>query len=145
MKVPERIDRISIWIHSETKGKENVERIFTGLKAAVNHKFYEQGYDVSDAFSYSSDNGFNERFYIKIQPEEVNGTSLILIVDDALAKQNQEPTLESLTKEKVNVIRSRTGLPYAFVYRSGIPGLDFLENHIVKDDIDKYILKYPKL
>ena len=145
MKVPDKIESISIWIHSETKGKENVERIFIGLKVAVNHKFYEQGYDVSDAFSYSSDNGFDGRFYIKIQPNEANGTSKILIVDDTMAKQYQEPTLESLTIEMIKAINNRERLPYAFIYRSGISGLDFLENHIVKEDIDKYILKYPKL
>lgn len=142
MKVPDKIECISIWIHSEIVGKENVERIFTGLKSTVNQKFYNQGYDVSDAFSFSSDNGFDRRFYIKIQPEEENGTSQIVIVDEALAQQYQKPTLESLTIEMIKAIRNRKGLPYAFVYRVNIPGLDFLENHIVKDDMDVYILKY---
>lgn len=142
MKVPNKIESIFIWIHSEISGKENVELIFTGLKSAVNHSSFEQGYDVSDAFSCSSDNGFDGRFYIKIQPEEENGTSLILIVNDELAKQNQEPTLESLTIEMIKAVRNRQGLPYAFVYRSDIPGLEFLEDHIVKDDMDVYVLKY---
>ena len=142
MIVPDKIGSISIWIHSEIKEKENVERIFAGIRSAVNQKFYEQGYDVSDAFSCSSDNGFDGRFYIKIQPEEENGTSQILIVDDALAILNQKPTLESITIETINVIRDRKGLPYAFVYRSDIPGLDFLESHIVKNDREVYILKY---
>lgn len=142
MKVPDKMESVSVWIHSEKKGKEYVERIFTGLKSVVNQKFYNQGYDVSDAFSYSSDNGFNGRFYIKIQPEKENGTSQIVIVDDALAQQNQKPTLESLTIEMIKAIRNRKGLPYAFVYRVSIPGLDFLENHIVKDNMDVYILKY---
>lgn len=141
MKVPDKIGSISIWIHSEIKGKENVERIFTGLKSVVNQKFYNQGYDVSDAFSYSSDNGFDGRFCVKIQPEEENETSQIVIVDEALAQQHQEPTLESLTIEMIEAIRNRKGLPYAFAYRVDIPGLDFLENHIVKDDMDVYILK----
>lgn len=142
MKVPDKIKSISIWIHSDIKGKEEVERIFSGLKSAVNLKFYEQGYDVSDAFGFGSDNGFNERFYIKIQPKDENETSHILIIDDALAKQNLKPTLESLTIEMIEAIRHREGLPYAYVNRSGIPGLDFLENHIVKDNNDVYILKY---
>lgn len=142
MKVPDKMESISIWIHSNIKGKENVERIVTGLTSAVNHKFYMQGYDVSDVFSCSSDNGFDRRFYIKIQPEEENGTSLFLIVNDELAKQNQKPTLESLTIEMIKAVRNRQGLPYAFVYRSDIPGLEFLENHIVKEDMDVYILKY---
>lgn len=142
MKVPSKIESVSIWIHSEIKGKENVERIFTGLKSAVNQRFYEHGYDVSDAFTYSSDNGFDRRFYIKIQPEEENGISQILIVDEALSQQYNKPTLELLTIEMIKAIRNREGLPYAFVYRSNISGLDFLENHIVREDMDVYILKY---
>ena len=141
MKVPDKIDSISIWILTKITGKENVERIFIGLNSAVNQTFYEQGYDVSDVFSYSSDNGFDGRFYIKILPEEENGKSSFLIIDKTLALQSQKPTLESLTVEMIKAIRNRQGLSYAFVYRSDIPGLDFLENYIVKEDMNVYVLK----
>ena len=37
MKVPDKMESISIWIHSNIKGKENVERIVTGLTSASSH------------------------------------------------------------------------------------------------------------
>jgi hypothetical protein len=142
MKIPDRIENISVWIHTEIKGKEKFELVFGGLKSAVNRVFWEQGYDVSDTFGFSSDNGYKGRFYIIIRPSKENGDSLIDIVDDELAKKYPKPTLEILTIEMIKAIRNRDGLPYAFVYRSDIPGLDFLENYIVKDDMDVYIVKY---
>ena len=141
MKISEKIESIFIWIHTDIKRKENIAPIVTGLKSSVNQEYYMQGYDVSDAFSYSSDNGFNGRFYIKISPTKSNGDSLIDIVDEDIAKLNPSPTLESLTISMIGAIRNRKGLPYAFVYRSDIPGLGFLENHIVKEDSKVYVLK----
>lgn len=35
----------------------------------------------------------------------------------------------------------REGLQSAYIWRSKIPGLDYLENYIEKEDLDKYIIK----
>ena len=141
MKIPEKVESVSIWIHTDIKGKEKFSPIFIGLRSAVNQVFWEQGYDVSDAFIFSSDNGFDGRFYIKIYPKKEDGDSMIDVVEEHLAEQNPKPTLEALTIEMIKAIRNRKGLPYAYVCRSDIPGLGFLENHIVKNDANVYVLK----
>lgn len=141
MKIPEKVESVSIWIHADIKGKEKFTPIFIGLRSSVNQVFWEQGYDVSDAFSFSSDNGFDGRFYIRIYPKKENGDSIIDVVEERLAGQNPEPTLETLTIEMIKAIRNRKGLPYAYVCRSDIPGLGFLENHIVKGDENVYVIK----
>lgn len=141
MKIPDKVKSLSIWIHSDIKGKSNVDRIFVGLKSAVNREFGKQGYDVSDAFKLGSDQNYNGRFCIIVSPQKENGDSCIDIIDDDLAKQNSEPTLETITIGMIEAIRNRQGLPYAFVYHSDIPGLDFLDSHTVKDDIKAYVLK----
>ena len=141
MKIPEKVESVSIWIHADIKGEEKIAPIFIGLTAAVNQEFWKQGYDVSDAFSFSSDNGFDGRFYIKIYPEKENGDSTIDVVEERQAEQNPKPTLETLTIEMIKAIRNRKGLPYAYVCRCDIPGLGFLENHIVKDDKNVYVIK----
>lgn len=44
----------------------------------------------------------------------------------------------------IKAIKNRKGLPYAFVNRNNILGLDFLENYMVKEDLNVYVLKYEK-
>ena len=98
----------------------------------VNHEFWQYGYSVKDAYTFGSDNGFKGSFYIKINPKKQNGDSAIDIVNEKIAEQHDSPTLESLTVKMVESIKNREGLDYAYVHRSKIPGLDFLENYIVK-------------
>ena len=144
MKLPEKIESISIWIHTEIKGIEKIKTIFVDLRHSVNQVFFQQGYDVSDAFTLGSDNMYNGRFCIVINPKNSIGEPTAVVIDKELSKENCMPSLESLTVEMIKAIRSTKGLPYAFVYRSDIPGLEFLENHSVKEDGNEYILKYDK-
>jgi len=141
MKIPEKMESVSIWFRTEIKEQDEVNLIAGGLISKVDFEFGKQGYSVSDAFVIGSSNGFDGEFYITINPRKTNGDSLIDIIDEDLAGQNEVPTLESLTRCLVEAIKNRKRLPYAFVYRSKIPGLDFLENLVVKEDSDVYILK----
>lgn len=145
MKVPERLEDLMIIITLDSTDRSKMETIAKGLISKVDYDFWQYGYSVEDAFTFGSDNGFKGRFYIEVNPKRKNGDSAIDAIDDKLAEQYEIPTLEPLTAKMVDAIRDRTGLDSAFVYRSDIPGLEFLENYIVKEDVNKYILKYPNL
>ena len=142
MKVPDKVESLTILIRIDSQDKGEMEKIGHGLITKVNHMFWEQGYCVEDAFKVSSENGYKEEFTIVINPKEKNGDSLIYIIDEEKAKQHTFPQLESLTVAMIETIKQRQGLFYAFVRHSDIPGLDFLNNHIVKEDNHVYILKY---
>ncbi len=144
MKVPEKVESVSIWIHTDIKGKEKIDPIFVGLRSAVNRKFEEQGYDVSDAFKIGSNNNYNGRFCIIVSLKIENEDSCI-ILDDELAKRNTKPTLELLTIEMIRAIKNREHLNQAYVYHSDIPGLDFLDRYIVEADEKVYVLKGGKI
>ena len=145
MKVPEKLEYLTIIITLDSNDRSKMETIAGGLISKVDYDFGQRGYSVKDAYTFSSDNGFKGRFYIKVNPKRQNGDSAIDVIDDKRAEQQEFPTLESLTAKMVDAIRNRDGLNCAYVDRSDIPGLGFLENYIVKVDMDKYILKYPSL
>ena len=138
MKVPERMEELTIFITLDSNDRSKIEALANGLISKANNEFGKYGYDVKDTYSFSSDNGFKGRFHIKVSPNNNNGDSAINIIDAELAKQHELPTLEPLTAKMVDIIRERDGLDYAYVCRSEIPGLDFLENYIVKEDINNY-------
>ena len=141
MKVPERLDNLTIIVTLDSNDRSEMEKIAGGLISKVDYDFWQRGYSVKDAYTFSSDNGFKGRFYIRVNPKRQNGDFAIDIIDNKCAEQQEFPTLESLTAKMVDVIRNRDGLNCAYVDRSDIPGLDFLENYIVKEDMNKYILK----
>ena len=141
MKVPNKLRSVCIWVHTDLQGAEKINPVFSGLKHVVNQEFYKHGYDVSDTFSIGSDNGYRGHFCIIISPQKENGDSLIYIIDEELADQNERPTIEALTEKMIKAIRDRNGLHHALVERNGLPGIDFLENYIVKDDMYNYVLK----
>ena len=145
MKVPERLEDLTIIITLDSNDRSKMEAIAKGLISKVNYHFWQYGYSVEDVYHFGSNNGFKGSFYIEVNPKRENGVSAIDVIDNNLAEQYILPTLEPLTAKMVEAIRNRDGLDSAFVYKSEIPGLDFLENYIVKEDINKYILKYSNL
>lgn len=141
MLIPTKLESLVIIITIDSKDRDYITSIAKGLITKVDYDFYNLGYSVEDAFSVSSDNGFKGRFFIKINPKTTSGDSKIIICDKQLSEQNAFPTLESLTLKMIKAIKEREGLLSAFVDRSDIPGLEFLDEYCCKWDNNKYILK----
>lgn len=145
MKVPERLEKLTIIITLDSNDRLKMENIARGLISVVNQFFWKCGYDVEDAYTFGSDNGFKGSFYIEINPKKKNGDSAIDVINDKLAELYELPSFEQLTAKMVDAIINREGLDCAYVRRSEIPGLGFLESYVVKEDMNKYILKYPNI
>ncbi|MBQ9637363.1 MAG: hypothetical protein IJV36_05655, partial [Prevotella sp.] len=145
MLVPEKWESVTILMGIDTEDRELIERMSIGLISKVDNHFWEQGYSVRDAFVRSSENGYKKEFYIRIEPKDIRKDSRIDIIDEEKAEKFDFPSLESLTKELIKEVRNRSEILYAYVRRSEIAGLEFLENHIMKEDSDVYILKTSNL
>ena len=141
MRIPDKKDSLIIFITIDSDDRELITRKANGLISKVSFDFWQKGYSVSDAFIFSSDNGFKKRFYIEVKPIRENGDSRIDIHDKNLASQYPAPTLESLTFALIKEIRGKEELLSAYVDRTEIRGIDFLENYIVKENWYKYVLK----
>ncbi len=145
MKVPERLDNLTIIVTLDSNDRSEMEKIAGGLISKVDYDFWQRGYSVKDAYTFGSDNGFKGSFYIEINPKKKNGDSAIDVINDKLAELYELPSFEQLTAKMVDAIINREGLDCAYVRRSEISGLGFLESYVVKEDMNKYILKYPNI
>lgn len=141
MRVPSKLDTVTILIKIDSDDKDQIELIANGLVSKVNYEFGIMGYSVNSAFVIGSENGFKGQFYIKVKPIDDYGDTQIVVIDNEKAQKHDEPTLETLTKSLIKGVQNRDGLNFAFVRRSDIPGNEFLENYIVKENENIYIIK----
>ena len=65
MLIPNKLESLSIFVTINSTDRNYITSVAKGLIARVDYEFYNEGYCVEDAFSVSSDNGFNSCFYIQ--------------------------------------------------------------------------------